>query len=161
MALIARRPTTTHLPAPASASHVVIIRDLTILVLWRAALMLAMQVGRQPCLLRTPQLGCSGQFSCLVALRVLFLTRAIWISDYSADARRCSGLLTAVEQLRCCVFGAVYTLLASFLNHLRWGVLVDSDLLWTPGSAKLTKGSSEMALPSARFVSDSYAIICE
>ena len=38
----------THLPAPASASHVVIIRDLTILVLWRAALMLAMQVGRQP-----------------------------------------------------------------------------------------------------------------
>lgn len=133
-ALIAGRPTTTHTCQHPPAPHVVIIRDLTILVLWRAALMLAMQVGRQPCLLRTPQLGCSGQFSCLVALRVLFLTRAIWISDYSADARRCSGLYTAVERLRCCVFGRCIHV-ACFISQplalgrlSRFGPIMDSGV---------------------------------
>lgn len=132
-----QRPPT--LPCP----YVLIIRDSSIVVLRRAALALFVQVGHpSPDALPSPDppLRGPGYFSCLSALRFLFLARAIWISDYSADVRLPSDRFCAAERPRCCVFVAGKTILTTALNHLRWGVTADSDLLRPPGSAWADKG---------------------
>lgn len=68
-----------------------------------------------------PSWGASGLFSRPVVLRFLFLDRAIWISDCSALARGPRGCFCAAERRRGRQSGAAAIVVATALNHLRWG----------------------------------------
>jgi hypothetical protein len=126
-----------------SAPHVTIIRCLTILVLRRAALMLAMQVGRiTPDTLPSPDPsvgvfrfllvpdGAPGCFLNQGNMDIRLLGRRPALS-WSSLCCRASSLLRVWR----CILVVCF-----ILNHLSWGVLADSDLLWAlRGRPKLTK----------------------